>query len=86
MCFHLIYKTINKHLNGSKQALDFKGHVDILINNGGIGHLGSVDEMEFHIEKQVMEVNFWAAVALTKAVLPHMLLVIQDKSGRFQAS
>ena len=57
----------------AKQALDFKGHVDILINNGGIGHLGSVDEMEFQIEKQVMEVNFWAAVALTKAVLPHML-------------
>ena len=22
----------------AKQALDFKGHVDILINNGGIGH------------------------------------------------
>ena len=30
-------------------------------------------KMEFQIEKQVMEVNFWAAVALTKAVLPHML-------------
>ena len=56
----------------AKQALDFKGHVDILINNGGIGHLGSADEMN-QIEKQVMEVNFWAAVALTKAVLLHML-------------
>ncbi|MAZ96433.1 MAG: short-chain dehydrogenase [Flavobacteriales bacterium] len=56
-----------------EQALHFKGRIDVLVNNGGIGHLGSVDEMEFEIERKVMDVNFWAAVALTKAVLPHML-------------
>ena len=55
-----------------EQALHFKGRIDVLVNNGGIGHLGSVDEMEFEIERKVMDVNFWAAVALTKAVLPHM--------------
>ena len=61
---------------------DFK--MQTLINNGGIGHLGSVDEMEFQIEKQVMEVNFWAAVALTKAVLPHMLSRNTGQIGLFQ--
>ena len=56
-----------------QEALSFKGHIDILVNNGGIGHLGSVDEMDFEVERKVMEVNFWAAAALTKAVLPSML-------------
>jgi short-subunit dehydrogenase len=56
-----------------KKALSFKGHIDILINNGGIGHLGSVEEMDFEVERKVMEVNFWAAAAISKAVLPSML-------------
>ncbi len=59
--------------NWVKEALSFKGHIDILINNGGIGHLGLVQDMDFEVERKVMEVNFWAAAALTKAVLPSML-------------
>ena len=56
-----------------KEALSFKGHIDVLINNGGIGHLGSVEEMDLEVERRVMEVNFWAAAALSKSVLPSML-------------
>ena len=54
-------------------ALQATGNIDILINNGGIGHLGSVQTMDLQIEKKVMEVNLWGSVALTKAVLPHMV-------------
>ena len=54
-------------------ALQPTGNIDILINNGGIGHLGSVQTMDLQIEKKVMEVNLWGSVALTKAVLPHMV-------------
>ena len=54
------------------QASAFTGSIDILINNAGMGHLGTAIEMELEIERKVFEVNFWGAVALTKAVLPHM--------------
>ncbi|HCP41261.1 MAG TPA: short-chain dehydrogenase [Cryomorphaceae bacterium] len=67
---------LSQHFNASlwtQKALAFKGRVDILVNNGGIGHLGRVEEMDFEAERKVMEVNFWAAAALTKAVLPSML-------------
>lgn len=52
------------------EAMAVKGHIDVLINNGGMGHLGTVQEMDFAVERQVMEVNLWGAVALTKALLP----------------
>jgi len=55
------------------EALRSTGNIDILINNGGMGHLGSVTEMELNVEEQVMNTNLWGSVALTKAVLPHMI-------------
>ena len=67
---------LSKHENASQwtqEALAFKGRIDILVNNGGIGHLGSVEDMDFQVERRVLEVNFWASVALTKAVLSTML-------------
>lgn len=55
------------------QALAFTGSIDILINNAGLGHLGTVLEMDTAVERKVLEVNLWGAVALTKAVLPQMI-------------
>lgn len=56
----------------TNQALAFTGSIDLLINNAGMGHLGTVLEMTLPVERKVLEVNFWGCVALTKAVLPHM--------------
>jgi len=53
-------------------ALTHTGAIDILINNGGMGHLGTVSDMDLSVEEQVMNTNLWGAVALTKATLPHM--------------
>ena len=47
--------------------------VDILINNGGVGHMGNVIKMDAAVERKVMEVNFWGQVMLTKAILPHFM-------------
>lgn len=55
------------------QAISYTGQIDILINNGGMGHLGSVMDMQPAVESKVMDVNFWGAVSLTKVVLPHMI-------------
>ncbi len=49
------------------------GVPDVLINNGGIGHLGSVLEMSDAVEHKVMDINFWGQVGITKAVLPDMI-------------
>ncbi|XP_077298121.1 dehydrogenase/reductase SDR family protein 7-like [Arctopsyche grandis] len=49
------------------------GHVDILINNGGIGFRGSAVNTTMDVDMKIMTVNYFAQVALTKAILPHMM-------------
>lgn len=73
---YLLPLDLEQHENAevwTHQALAFTGSIDILINNAGMGHLGSVLDMEIAVERKVFEVNFWGAVALTKAVLPGMI-------------
>lgn len=60
------------------EALDFFGGIDMLINNGGISQRAYAVDSTMETIRQVMEVNFFGAVALTKVVLPHM---ISQKSG-----
>jgi len=72
---YLLPLDLEQHENAEAwfhQASAFTGSIDILINNAGMGHLGTAIEMELEVERKVFEVNFWGAVALTKAVLPHM--------------
>ena len=58
-----------------EKAIDLHGRVDVLVNNVGAvrirtdGFLGTSDE-EF---AWAMEMNFFAALRTTRAVLPHML-------------
>ena len=60
------------------RAAAIYGHVDILINNGGISQRSMAVETEMQVYRQLMEVNFFSAVALTKGLLPDM---IKRKSG-----
>jgi dehydrogenase/reductase SDR family protein 7B len=55
------------------RVLERFGHVDILINNGGISQSGTVAETSLEVARRIMEVNYMGTVALTKAVLPAML-------------
>ncbi len=48
------------------------GPIDVLVNNAGYGHEGTVEESTLEELRQQMEVNFFGAVAMIKAVLPHM--------------
>ena len=49
------------------------GRVDILINNAGISQRGLFEDTGLDVYRQIMEVDFFAPVALTKLVLPQML-------------
>lgn len=66
----------------TKQVIDKFGHIDILINNGGISQRSYTKDTSLAIDRKVMEVNFFGTVALTKSVLPYML---QRKSGHIIA-
>ena len=55
------------------------GQVDILINNAGLSHWSKIKDMTMDVLKQIMDTNFMGGVALTKALLPSMLL---SKAGK----
>ena len=48
------------------------GPVYALINNAGYGHEGTLEESSMNELRQQFEVNVFGAVAMMKAVLPHM--------------
>lgn len=49
------------------------GRIDALVNNAGISQRSLVKDTALEVDRQIMEVDFFAPVALTKAVLPTML-------------
>ena len=55
------------------------GRIDVLINNSGMGHRTKAVNTSTEIDRQVMEVNFFGTINLTKAVARKMQ---QQKSGK----
>ncbi|MFT3892715.1 MAG: SDR family oxidoreductase [Anaerolineales bacterium] len=55
-------------------AVDLYGHIDILFNNAGFGHLGWLENLDpdRDIETQI-QVNLTGLIQTTRAVLPYML-------------
>jgi NAD(P)-dependent dehydrogenase (short-subunit alcohol dehydrogenase family) len=48
------------------------GRVDVVVNNAGHGSVGAVEELDLADLRSVLDVMFFGAVAVTKAVLPHL--------------
>ena len=74
------HKVIPLDLSQPEQVLEYVtgniddiGKVDILINNGGVSQRSLFLENDFSVYRQLMEVNYFGLVALTKAVLPSMV-------------
>jgi len=57
----------------AEEALGRFGHVDILVNNGGISHRSLAKDTTLEVDRRVMDIDYFGHVALTKAVLPSML-------------
>lgn len=56
-----------------KQGLAHFGHLDMLINNGGISQRSYATETSIEVDKKLMAVNYIGTVGLTKTVLPYFV-------------
>lgn len=66
------------------------GRLDVLFNNAGLSQRSLALETTLAVDRQLMEVNYFGTVALTKAVLPHLLrqgsgqiVVVSSLVGKF---
>jgi len=72
------------------QVMNKFGRIDILINNGGMSQRSEATDTSENIDRQLMEVNYFSAVNLSRAVLPYMkrqksgqIVVISSIAGKF---
>lgn len=61
------------HEQATQQAIEFFGQIDILINNAGRSQRSLVKDTLLQVDRDLMEVNYFGSVSLTKLLLPHML-------------
>lgn len=64
----------------AEAALQVFGHIDVLVNNGGISQRSLAKETTLDVDRKVMEVNFFGTIALTKSLIPHF---IKRRQGQF---
>jgi short-subunit dehydrogenase len=71
-------------------AIRLFGHIDILVNNGGLGQRSLIQDTSLEVDRQLMEVNYFGTVALTKYLLPHFVnrnqghvVTITSLTGKF---
>ena len=72
------------------QAIKWRGGVDILISNAGLGQFSRSLETSNAIEKRIFDINYHGNVALSKALLPYFveakkghIVVIGSIAGKF---
>ena len=61
------------------KAWNWRGGIDLLINNAGISQRSLAEETEFAVYERIVAVDLLAPIALTQALLPRM---VARKSGR----
>ena len=63
----------------SRRVHDIAGRVDVLVNNAGVSQRSLGKDTDMAVDRRIMEVDYFAPIALTKLVLPQM---IERKSGQ----
>lgn len=74
----------------ANKALQQYGRIDILYNNAGISQRSATLETDMSVIRKIMDINYYAAVILTKTILPQMisngggqLVVTTSIAGKF---
>ena len=57
---------------GVARVLAAAGPIDVLVNNAGVGHYGTVELMPWDWLRETFETNFFGTVRMIRAVLPSM--------------
>lgn len=57
----------------AEAEIRMRGPVEMLLNVGGVGMRGTALETEYEVARKIMDVDFWATVELTRAVMPGMI-------------
>ena len=65
------------------QVLGAFGHIDMLVNNAGVSQRAYGKDTQLAVDRQIMELDYFSVIALTKLVLPSMLA---RKSGHLVAT
>lgn len=63
----------------TKCALEYFGHIDVLVNNAGIADIGLITDVTDETWFRLLNTNLSSAFFLCRQVLPHM---IHQKNGR----
>lgn len=66
-----------------EEQINTVGKIDYLLNIGGISQRARIEETPLWLDRKIFEINYFGTIALTKAVLPHM---IRRKSGHILAT
>jgi NAD(P)-dependent dehydrogenase (short-subunit alcohol dehydrogenase family) len=53
-------------------VIDRVGHIDVLVNNAGLGILGAAEESSIAQAQSLFDTNFFGVIRVTNEVLPHM--------------
>jgi NAD(P)-dependent dehydrogenase (short-subunit alcohol dehydrogenase family) len=68
------------------------GRVDVVASVAGVGLVGAVEETPAELGREILEVNFWGALNLTRAALPALreqgsghVIAVSSLSGRVSA-
>jgi short-subunit dehydrogenase len=67
----------------AQEKISELGGIDFLFNIGGISQRARVDETPLWLDRKIFEINYFGTIALTKAILPHM---IRQRSGHIAAT
>lgn len=62
----------------TSEAINCYGHIDLLVNNAGISQRSLCLDTEMATYRQLFEVDVFGQIAVTKALLPHM---VERKKG-----
>ncbi len=57
----------------TEAAIQLFGHIDILINNGGISQRSLAKDTALDVDRRIMEVDYFGSMGLSKHLLPHFL-------------